>query len=62
MTRKKKLQLYIKELEREKSELEIKISWFDGQDNDVAFFSGRFYQKKVEFVNKVIHTLRLITQ
>jgi len=64
MTRKKKLQLYLKELERDRHRLQLQLDWFKNpaEQNDVAYFSLKYLQKRMSDVERVIHTIRLIIE
>ncbi len=61
MTRKKKLLLYIAELERELDEIAIKLDWYSKLENDVDYISLQHYRKKLISLERVINTLMLIS-
>jgi len=64
MTRKKKLSLYIKELERKRADIEIKLHYYrhPTEDNDIAFFSVKYLEQRLSDVERVINTLSTINE
>ena len=64
MTRKKKLSLYIKELERKKADIEIKLNYYRHPiDNiDIAYFSVKYLEQRLGDVQRVINTLCTINE
>lgn len=61
MTRQRQTKLFIHELEKERNEIECKISFFKERQDNVAFLSLKVYEKQLQTVNRVINTLMLIT-